>query len=109
VTNDFSVRYVAENSNRLLPLIYRYTAANCSGVRKSVAAVTLNSRCRLSTRPAGCPVLAIVSLSTGGAIGRWTFICRSIVCRSRSFSIGLAPCLRANPPHEQHQGTTPSP
>ncbi|MCL6619742.1 MAG: heme lyase CcmF/NrfE family subunit [Thermomonas hydrothermalis] len=26
VTNDFSVRYVAENSNRLLPLIYRYTA-----------------------------------------------------------------------------------
>ncbi|MFN7137436.1 MAG: cytochrome c biogenesis protein CcsA, partial [Thermomonas sp.] len=26
VTGDFSVRYVAENSNSLLPLVYRYTA-----------------------------------------------------------------------------------
>src|SRR5687767_2400381 len=26
VTQDFSIRYVAENSNTLLPLMYRYTA-----------------------------------------------------------------------------------
>ena len=26
VTQDFSVKYVAENSNSLLPLVYRYTA-----------------------------------------------------------------------------------
>ena len=26
VTQDFSVQYVAENSNSLLPLVYRYTA-----------------------------------------------------------------------------------